>query len=253
MSLGTVHPLLYVWNRSVHVKSDLPPKARAQKSNLYEVTASFVFQACGSFICMVFSQCNASWLKQTNLEWVGEHWKTPVAMLCFWPRRGSDWSPIEVLALCPCVSFGLTWQGQELCPSLVADQPQKVFVETSIANNFFLFSFMTWIFFQNCYFSMSVTYLGTWNFVPEALGIQSSSFPGFWFCTSSRLGKPLPVLTFQKIYFGRCRLQAVLPFATRESFFSCHLCGYKLILGEKLKVFCRIFFLSVRVIFRLNI
>lgn len=139
------------------MKSDLPQKARAQKSNLYKVTASFVFQACGSFICMVFSQCNASWLKQTNFEWVGEHWKTPVAMLCisqtkrswkFWLRRGSDWSPIEVLALCPCVSFGLRWQGQELCPSLVADQPQKVFVETSIANVFFSFSFMTWIFFR---------------------------------------------------------------------------------------------------------
>ena len=127
ISLGTVHPLLYVWNHRVHVKSDLPPKARAQTSNLYEVTASFVFQSF-KLVVPLFVWCSASVMlpdssKQILHGW--RDWKTPVAMLCisqtkrswkFWPRRGSDWSPIEVLALCPCVSFGLRWQGQELCP-----------------------------------------------------------------------------------------------------------------------------------------
>lgn len=91
----------------------------------------------------------------------------------FWTTRGSDWSPIEVLALCPCVSFGLRWQGQELCP--IWWQINHKRFSWRLPSRIIFFSFLYDLnIFQNCYFSMSVTYLGTWNFCSQALGIQKA-------------------------------------------------------------------------------
>ena len=106
--------------------------------------------------------------------------------------------------------------------------------------------------YQNCYFSMSVTYLGTWDFVPKLLESKAVHFRDSDFAHLRGWENLFPSLPSRK---STSEGAVCKPFCrdTRESFFSCHLCGYKLILGEKLKVFCRILFLSVRVTFRLNL
>lgn len=154
-----MHPLLYVWNHRVHVKSDLPPKARAQTSNLYEVTASFVFQSF-KLVVPLFVWCSASVMLPDSSKQILHGWarlKNSCGNALYFPNEAF----MEILAAprlwlkphwsscaLPVRVFWLKMTRAGALSNLVADQPQKVFVETSIANNFFLFSFMPWIFFR---------------------------------------------------------------------------------------------------------
>ena len=227
------------------------PKEQPLRSNC-QLRLS-VFQACGSFICMVFSQCNASWLKQTNFAWVGETEK--LLWQCFvFPKRSvhgnlaaprlwlkPHWSSCAL----PVRVFWLKMTRAGALSNLVADQPQKVFVETSIANNFFLFSFMTWIFFR---IAILACLSHIWEheiLFPKLLESKALHFRDSDFAHLRGWENLFPSLPSRKSTSEGAVCKPFWRFATRESFFSCHLCGYKLILGEKLKVFCRDFsFLS---------